>query len=178
MSSRPLMWFAYYDPGLLLKVPRSSGPQPPLRRQRAHAVAAWPARGMARRQATVRSAGADRSGPWRRELEKQAGIGRTNSVRSAVSKSEPGLAADRALNRSARDPSRNRRCPGGPWLIFVRSDRFHQGHQLPLNGLVLDLAVGPQQPEAERAVEKQQAFDLARLAVAVVEKRDGDIERS
>ena len=72
-----------------------------LRRQRAHVVAAWPSCGMARRQATFRSAGADRSYPWRRGLEKQAGIDRTNSVQSTVSKSKPGLAADRALNRSA-----------------------------------------------------------------------------
>src|ERR1700686_2794884 len=62
-------------------------------------------------------------------------------------------------------------------LAFVRGDRFHQGHQLTLNGLILDLAVGPQQPKAERAVEKQQAFDLARLAVPVVEERDGHVER-
>ena len=30
-----------------------------------------------------------------------------------------------------------------------------------MHGLVLDLAVGPQQPQAERAVEKQQALDFA-----------------
>jgi hypothetical protein len=42
--------------------------------------------------------------------------------------------------------------------------------------LILDLGVGPQQPEAERAVEKQQAFDFPRLAVAVVEERHGHIE--
>ena len=64
-----------------------------------------------------------------------------------------------------------------PALFLVRCDRFHQGHQLTLNGLVLDLAVGPQQPEAECAVEEQQAFDLPRLAVAVVEEGDGNIER-
>ena len=29
--------------------------------------------------------------------------------------------------------------------VFVRGDRFHQGHQLTLHGLILDLAVGPQQ---------------------------------
>src|SRR5882672_3715975 len=63
-------------------------------------------------------------------------------------------------------------------LGFVRGDRFHQGHQLTLYGLILDLAVGPQQSKAERAVEKQQGFDLPRLAVAVVEKCDGNIEGS
>src|SRR5207247_3582856 len=61
--------------------------------------------------------------------------------------------------------------------VFVRGDRFHQGHQLTLYGLVLDLAVGPQQPQAERAVQEQQALDLTRLAVAVVEERDGHVER-
>jgi len=30
-------------------------------------------------------------------------------------------------------------------LTFVRCDRLHQGHQLTLHGLVLDLAVGAQQ---------------------------------
>src|SRR6185437_5624908 len=62
-------------------------------------------------------------------------------------------------------------------LILVRCDRFHQRHQLTLDGLILDLAVGPQQPEAERAVEEQQAFDFPRLAVAVVKERDGHVER-
>ena len=62
-------------------------------------------------------------------------------------------------------------------LLFVRGNRFHQGHQLTLHGLILDLAVRPQQPQAERAVEEQQAFDLPRLAVAVVEECDGYIER-
>src|SRR5580698_2064274 len=62
-------------------------------------------------------------------------------------------------------------------LVLVRSDRFHQRHQLTLHGLILDLAVGPQQPEAERAVEEQQAFDFPRLAIAVVEERDGHVER-
>ena len=61
-------------------------------------------------------------------------------------------------------------------LVFVRGDRLHQGDQLALYGLVLDLAIGPQQPQAECAVEEQQAFDLARFAVAVVEERDGYIE--
>jgi hypothetical protein len=61
--------------------------------------------------------------------------------------------------------------------VFVGGDRFHQGHQLTLYGLILDLAVGPQQSQAERAVQKQQAFDLPRLAVAVVEECDGYIER-
>src|ERR1700716_4004065 len=75
--------------------------------------------------------------------------------------------------RENRDrPSFNRR------LAFVRGDRFHQRHQLTLYGLILDLAIGPQQSQAERAVEKQQAFDFPRLAVAVVEERDGHVEGS
>src|SRR3954453_19141898 len=61
--------------------------------------------------------------------------------------------------------------------MFVRGNRFHQGHQLALYGLILDLAVAPQQPQAERAVHKQKAFDLTRLSVAVVEECDGHIER-
>src|SRR6476469_2787832 len=61
--------------------------------------------------------------------------------------------------------------------VLVRSDRLHQGHQLTLHRLVLDLAVGAQQPEAEGAVEEEEAFDFARLAVAVEEERDGHIER-
>src|SRR4029077_2087118 len=32
-------------------------------------------------------------------------------------------------------------------------------------------------PEAEGAVEEEEAFDFARLAVAVVEERDGHVER-
>ena len=62
-------------------------------------------------------------------------------------------------------------------LCFVRGNRFHQGHQLTLHGLILDLAIGPQQSQAERAIEKQQALDLARLAIAVIEKCDGYVER-
>ena len=31
-------------------------------------------------------------------------------------------------------------------LLFVGSDRFHQGHELALHGLVLDFAVGSQKP--------------------------------
>jgi 2-polyprenyl-6-methoxyphenol hydroxylase-like FAD-dependent oxidoreductase len=34
-------------------------------------------------------------------------------------------------------------------LAFVCGDRFHQRHQLTLHGLVLDLAVGSQQPQTE-----------------------------
>jgi hypothetical protein len=65
----------------------------------------------------------------------------------------------------------------GSGLVFVRGDRFHQGHQLALDGLILDLAVGTQQSQAERAIEKQQAFDFTRLAVTVVEECHGHIER-
>src|SRR5947207_4498491 len=61
--------------------------------------------------------------------------------------------------------------------VFVGGDRFHQGHQLTLYGLVLDLAVGTQQPQAERAVQEEQALDFARLAVAVVEERHRHVER-
>ena len=46
-----------------------------------------------------------------------------------------------------------------------------------MHRLVLDLAVSSQQPQTERAVEEQQALDLPRLAVAVVEERDGHVER-
>src|SRR6202041_757002 len=61
--------------------------------------------------------------------------------------------------------------------VFVGRDRFHQGHELPLDGLILDLAVGAQEPQAEGTIEKQQAFHFASLAVAVVEEGDGHIER-
>src|SRR5581483_5469630 len=43
---------------------------------------------------------------------------------------------------------------------------------------VLDLAVGSQEPQAECAVQEQQALDFPRLGVAVVEERDGHIERA
>src|ERR1700760_829292 len=62
-------------------------------------------------------------------------------------------------------------------LFLVGGDRFHQGDELTLHRLVLDLAVGAQQPQAERAVEEQQTLDLARLVVAVVEEGDGNVER-
>ena len=78
--------------------------------------------------------------------------------------------------RGAGEPGLLRR-PAARRLILVRGDRFHQGHQLTLDGLILDLAIGPQQPQAERAVQKQQAFDFPRLAVAVIKERDGHIER-
>jgi hypothetical protein len=75
-------------------------------------------------------------------------------------------------------PAVDRSNPQCRELGFVRGDRFHQGHQLALHGLILDLAIRPQQPETECAVEKQQAFDLPRLAIAIVEECDGNIERS
>src|ERR1700760_3085235 len=62
-------------------------------------------------------------------------------------------------------------------LFLVGGDRFHQGDELTLHRLILDLAVGAEQPQAERAVQEQQALDLARLVVAVVEEGDGNIER-
>src|SRR5262245_52964538 len=62
-------------------------------------------------------------------------------------------------------------------LALVGRDRFHQGHQLTLYSLILDLAVGAQQPQAECAVQEQQALYLARLAVAVVEERHRHVER-
>jgi len=46
-----------------------------------------------------------------------------------------------------------------------------------LHRLILDLAIGAQQPEAEGAVQEQQAFDLARFAVTIIEECDGNIER-
>src|SRR6185437_476602 len=80
-------------------------------------------------------------------------------------------AAPRALSFPNRNAAQEE-------LFLVGGDRFHQGDQLTLHGLILDLAVSPQQAEAERAVEKQEALDFARLVVAVVEEGDGDIERS
>src|SRR5262249_32211759 len=62
-------------------------------------------------------------------------------------------------------------------LFFVGGDRFHQGYQLTLHRLILDLAIGAQQSQAERTVQEQQALDFARLAVAVVEERHGHVER-
>ena len=46
-----------------------------------------------------------------------------------------------------------------------------------MHSLILDFAIGSQQSQAERAVEKQQALDLPRLAVAVVKEGDGYVER-
>src|SRR6202158_3082528 len=40
-------------------------------------------------------------------------------------------------------------------LVSFPGHRFHQGPQLRLTGRMFDLAVGPQQSQAERAVEKQ-----------------------
>ncbi len=56
------------------------------------------------------------------------------------------------------------------------SDAFDQRNQLPLDGLILDLGIGAKQPEAKRAIEEQQAFDLSGFAVAIVEERDRHIE--
>ena len=67
-------------------------------------------------------------------------------------------------------------CRKNAALRFVGGDGLHQGHHLALNGLVLDLGVGPQKAEAEAAVEKQEALDLPRLGVAVVEEGDGHVE--
>src|SRR5581483_7738884 len=67
--------------------------------------------------------------------------------------------------------------PGPERLFLVGGDRFHQRDELTLHRLILDLAVGPEQPQAERAVQEQQALDLARLVVAVVEEGDGNVER-
>jgi hypothetical protein len=46
------------------------------------------------------------------------------------------------------------RRPVLPRLVLVGGDRFHQGDELALDRLILDLAVGAQQPEAECAVQK------------------------
>src|SRR5215475_12569861 len=59
---------------------------------------------------------------------------------------------------------------------LVGGDRLHQRDQLTLYRLVLDLAVGPQQPQAERAVEEEQALDLTSLVVTIVEEGNGHIE--
>jgi hypothetical protein len=56
---------------------------------------------------------------------------------------------------------------------FVGRDRFHQRDELTLHRLVLDLAVGAQQAEAEGRIEEQQALDFARLVVAVIEEGTG-----
>ena len=47
--------------------------------------------------------------------------------------------------------------------VLVRGDRLHQGHQLTLHRLVLDLAVSAQEPEAEGAVEEEEAFNSRAL---------------
>jgi hypothetical protein len=59
----------------------------------------------------------------------------------------------------------------------AQRNRFHEHDHLTLNGLALDAAVSAQQPQTESAVEEQQAFDFAALAVAIVEERDRHIER-
>src|SRR5579883_2637073 len=80
--------------------------------------------------------------------------------------------------RQSRNPRSRATGPYFPELsALVGGDRFHQGNKLALYRLILDLAVGAQQPQGERAVEKQQAFHLARLAVAIVKESDGHIER-
>ena len=56
-------------------------------------------------------------------------------------------------------------------------DAFDQGHQLPLDSLILDLGIGAKQPEAERAIEEEQAFDFSGFAVSIVKERDRQIER-
>src|SRR5215813_3781153 len=63
-------------------------------------------------------------------------------------------------------------------LFLVGCDRLHQGDELTLHRLVLDLAPGPKQSHAERAVQEQEALDLARLVVAVVEEGHGNVERT
>src|SRR5690349_23687800 len=60
---------------------------------------------------------------------------------------------------------------------LVGRDRFHQRDELTLHRLVLDLAVGAQQAEAESRVQEQEAFDFASLVVAVIEEGHGHIER-
>jgi hypothetical protein len=62
-------------------------------------------------------------------------------------------------------------------LVRATGNSFHQRHHLVPYGLIPDLAIGPQQPEAERAVEKQQALDFLGFTVAIVEERHGHIER-
>src|SRR6516225_3795967 len=59
---------------------------------------------------------------------------------------------------------------------FVRCDRFHQRDELALHRLILDLAVGAQQAEAESRVQEQEAFDFAGLVVAAIEEGHGHIE--
>src|SRR3981081_867727 len=52
-----------------------------------------------------------------------------------------------------------------PATLLVTGNCFHQRLYLALYGLILDLAIGPQQPEAERAVEIQQALDFLGFTV-------------
>src|ERR1700737_4847366 len=89
---------------------------------------------------------------------------------------------DRSPNGQADHPSNKlAKATAKSWDIAARllalvGNRFHQSHHLALHGLALDAGIGPQQPQAERAVEKQQAFDLPGLAVAVVEESYRHIE--
>src|SRR5882672_1068117 len=85
--------------------------------------------------------------------------------------------ADQSSSRRSVVSWRDRDHRSARRLLFLGGNQFHQRHQLTLHRLILDLAVGPQQPQAERAVKKQETLDLARLVVAVVEERDGDVER-
>src|SRR5579872_924111 len=80
--------------------------------------------------------------------------------------------------RQWRNPRSRATGPYFPELsALVGGDRFHQGNKLALYRLILDLAVGAQQPQRERAVKKQQAFHFPRLAVAIVKEGDRHIER-
>src|SRR4051794_2359052 len=62
-------------------------------------------------------------------------------------------------------------------LLAVVGKRFHQRHHLALYGLAFDSAISAQQPQAECAVEEQEALDLPALVVAVVEERHRHVER-
>jgi hypothetical protein len=74
--------------------------------------------------------------------------------------------------------------PGQAAESFVGCDAFYQRNKLALHCLVFHRGIGPQQPQAESAIHKQQALDLA-LAIArafsqtviVKEKRHRDIKR-
>jgi len=71
-------------------------------------------------------------------------------------RSRSGLAQQQATRRflASIDRVRGAAIQARYCLALVGGDRFHQGHQLTLYGLVLDLAVGTQQPQAERLSRK------------------------
>ena len=60
---------------------------------------------------------------------------------------------------------------------FVGSYAFDKRHKLALQSLVLHRGIGPQQSQAESAINEQQAVNLTRLAIASKKKLHWHIER-